>query len=213
VFELKTPSAPAFAAPLSPSRPNPETLELLLTRRSTAAAMMGPPGPDAEQLSIILQAGARVPDHGKLAPWRFILITDDHRSHLGARLGEIAAAKNSELSEAERLQEQQRFLRAPVVVTVVSRVVENHKIPVWEQQLSAGAVCQNMLIAASALGFAAQWLTEWYAFESDFKAALGLRPGERVAGFIYLGSAREDVMERRRPELANLVTVWSPPDS
>lgn len=201
---------PSFGEALAAARPNPPTLDLLLARRSTTANQMQEPGPDADQLELILRAGARVPDHGKLAPWRFILITDENRGRLGALLADRAAELNPSLSDAEKDLEKNRFERAPVVITVVSNPCENHKIPLWEQELSAGAVCQNMLIAANALGFASQWLSEWCAYDGIAKRILGLNPGERIAGFIYLGSTDQPVMERKRPAMQDLITNWKP---
>jgi nitroreductase len=122
---------------------------------------------------------------------------------LEARLREIEPDGPAERYTLER----NRFMRAPVVIAVISDVTENHKIPEWEQILSAGAVCQNLLVAASAMGFAAQWLTEWYAYDRAVKTELGLSPGERVAGFIYVGSAACDAEER--PRKAPRVTRWS----
>jgi len=201
---------PAFPDPgdtLAPANPSPDALTLLARRRSTVAKNMTGPGPDAGQLETLLQIGARTPDHGKLFPWRFVVFEGEAR----ARFGDILEARLRELEPdgpAERYAlERNRFMRAPVVIAVISDVTENHKIPEWEQVLSAGAVCQNMLIGASALGFAAQWLTEWYAYDRVVKVALGLAPGERVAGFIYVGSAACDAEER--PRKAPKVSRWS----
>lgn len=202
-------NAPTFPEPgesLAPARPSAETLELLARRRSTTAKTMTGPGPSADQLEMLIRIAARTPDHGKLFPWRFVVFEGEAR----ARFGEILEARLRELEPdgpAERYAlERRRFERAPVVVAVISDVTENHKIPEWEQVLSAGAVCQQMLIAASAMGFAAQWLTEWYAYDKVTKKALGLDPGERVAGFIYIASAAEDPTER--PRKAPRVTRW-----
>ncbi|MGJ3232201.1 MAG: nitroreductase family protein [Oceanicaulis sp.] len=201
--------APTFPEPgeaLAASRPSPETLELLARRRSTVAKSMTGPGPSGDQLETLLKIAGRTPDHGKLFPWRFVVFEGEARS----RFGEILEARLRELEpdgpEERYALERSRFERAPVVVAVISDVVENHKIPEWEQVLSAGAACQQMLIAASAMGFAAQWLTEWYAYDRVTKKALGLDPGERVAGFIYIGSAAEDPTER--PRKAPRVSRW-----
>ena len=198
---MVTTALPAFPEPndaLTPCRPSPETLQLLASRRSTLAKNMTGPGPDAEQLDTLLRIAARTPDHGKLFPWRFITFEGEAR----ARYGEILETRLREIEPngpPERYAlERNRFLRAPVVVAVISEVTENHKIPEWEQILSAGAVCQNLLIAAHAMGFAAQWLTEWYAYDRQTRNALGLVAGERVAGFIYIGSALADPVERAR---------------
>lgn len=202
-------SPPAFPEPgeaLTPARPSAQTLELLARRRSTVAKNMTGPGPDAAQLETLLKIGARTPDHGKLFPWRFVVFEREAR----ARFGDILETRLRELEpngpDERYALERNRFLRAPVVIAVISDVTENHKIPEWEQILSAGAVCQTLLIGASALGFAAQWLTEWYAYDRVVKTALGLAPGERVAGFIYVGSAVCDAEER--PRNAPRVSRW-----
>jgi nitroreductase len=186
------------------NRPAPDALGLLLTRRSGSAKMMGKPGPDKRQLAEILRAGARAPDHGKLFPWRFIIFQGDGRERAGEILAQAAMADGERDRQVE--EERGRFLRAPVVIGVISAAREQHKIPVWEQELSAGAVCQNILIAATALGFVGQWVTEWYAYHPAVKAGLGLKPGERVAGFVYLGTAKEDLEERPRPEMEKIVS-------
>ena len=186
------------------NRPAPGALELLLTRRSGSAKAMTGPGPSPAQLADILQAGARAPDHGKLFPWRFIIFEGEARARFGDILAEVMQAEGEREKQVE--EERSRFLRAPVVVGVISSARELHKIPVWEQELSAGAVCQNILIAASALGFVGNWLTEWYAFHPVVKEKIGLKPGERVAGFIYIGTARDELEERPRPEMDKIVS-------
>ena len=186
------------------NRPAPGALELLLTRRSGSAKAMTGPGPSPAQLADILQAGARAPDHGKLFPWRFIIFEGEARARFGDILAEVMQAEGEREKQVE--EERSRFLRAPVVVGVISSARELHKIPVWEQELSAGAVCQNILIAASALGFVGNWLTEWYAFHPVVKEKIGLKPGERVAGFIYIGTARDELEERPRPQMDKIVS-------
>ncbi|WP_417492774.1 nitroreductase [Maricaulis sp.] len=184
---------------LASSHASPDTLALLTRRRSTPAICLSSPGPDAHQVEHLLGIAARVPDHGKLAPWRFILFEGEARSSFGTIMSKVWAVKNPGATADQISFEQQRLERAPLVIAVISTVTEDHKVPVWEQELSAGAVCQNLLIAASAMGFGAQWLTEWYAFDPDIKDALGLRSGERIAGYIYIGTATEEVVERPRP--------------
>jgi nitroreductase len=186
------------------NHPSPSTLDLLLTRRSGSAKAMTGPGPSKTQLADILQAGARAPDHGKLFPWRFIVFEGKGRERAGDILAEVMEAEGERDKQVE--EERGRFARAPVVIGVISHAREQHKIPVWEQELSAGAVCQNILIAATSLGFAANWLTEWYAFHPVVKEKLGLKPGERVAGFIYIGQAKDPLEERPRPEMDKIVT-------
>lgn len=186
-----------------------ETLRLMLTRRSHPAMTMVEPAPEGEALRTILQAASRVPDHGKLVPWRFILIRGKARAELGERLLPLAEAREGELSEERRDQELTRFTRAPLVVAVVSRAAVHPKIPVWEQQLCVGAVCMNLVMAANASGFAAQWLTEWMAFDDDVASLLGLAEAERIAGFIHLGTASQPPSERPRPDLDDLISEWS----
>ena len=193
-----------MSKPATFNRPAPGTLDLLLSRRSGSAKAMGKPGPDKAQLADILLAGARAPDHGKLFPWRFIVFQGEGRSRAGDILAEAAKQDGERDKQVE--EERARFTRAPVVIGVISAAREQHKIPVWEQELSAGAVCQNILIAAAALGFVGQWVTEWYAYHPVVKEKLGLKAGERVAGFIYLGTSKDELEERPRPEMAKIVS-------
>jgi nitroreductase len=191
------------------NRAAPQALDLLLSRRSGSAKTMTGPGPTAAELDTILAAAARVPDHGKLFPWRFIVFEGDARHRLGEVL--VEALRNSEPQAAtpERLDlERHRFQRAPVVVAVVSRVREMIPIPEWEQILSAGAVCQTMLIASHALGYVANWLTEWCAYNAVVKERIGLKPGERIAGFIYIGHPAQPLEERVRPDMTKIVTYF-----
>lgn len=183
------------------------TLELLEKRRSISANKLGVPGPSPEQLDRILGIAARVPDHRKLAPWHFIVFAGDARARFGAVLAEVCLREEKETPSAMRLEtEAARFLRAPVVVAVISSPRQDSKAtPEWEQILSAGAVCQNLVVAANALGFGTSWITEWYAYSSGVAAALKLSTGERVAGFIYIGTAQEKPEERERPRLAAIV--------
>ncbi|HEY4078142.1 MAG TPA: nitroreductase [Rhizomicrobium sp.] len=184
--------------------PAPEALDLLLSRRSGSAKAMKAPGPSKKQIAEILRAGARAPDHGKLFPWRFIVFEGDGRERFGDILAEVLEAEGERPKQIE--EERARFLRAPLVIGVISAAREQHKIPVWEQELSAGAVCQNILIASTALGFVGNWLTEWYAYHPVVKEKTGLKPGERVAGFIYVGTAKEELEERPRPDMDGIVT-------
>jgi nitroreductase len=186
------------------NHPAPDALALLLSRRSGSAKAMKEPGPSKKQLADILQAGARTPDHGKLFPWRFIVFEGKARKRFGDILAEVAETEGERARQVE--EERGRLLRAPVVIAVISAAREQHKIPVWEQELSAGAACQNILVAATSLGFVANWLTEWYAYHPLVKEKMGLKPGERVAGFIYIGSPKEELEERPRPEMDRIVT-------
>jgi len=188
------------------NRPAPHTIDLLLSRRSGSVKAMKEPGPSSKQLAQILQAGARAPDHGKLFPWRFIVFDGKGRERAGDILAEVMEAEGER--DKQVAEERARFLRAPVVIGVVSSAREQNKIPVWEQELSAGAVCQNILVAATALGFVANWLSEWYAYHPVVKEKLGLKAGERVAGFIYIGTPKDELEERPRPDMDRIVTVF-----
>lgn len=188
------------------NHPAPHALDLLLTRRSGSAKAMEGPGPSRSQIEDILRAGARAPDHGKLFPWRFIVFEGKGRQRMGDILAEVMETEGERAKQVE--EERGRFLRAPVVIGVISAAREQHKIPVWEQELSAGAVCQNILIAATALGFVGNWLTEWYAYHPVVKKKMGLAAGERVAGFIYIGTAKDELEERPRPEMEKIVSVF-----
>jgi nitroreductase len=183
-------------------------LEFLKTRKSGSAKTMGGPGPSAGELAEILKIAVRVPDHGKLTPWRFILFEGDAR----ARFGEIAAKRWKALNpgHGDDMIAAQRglLLRAPAVLAVVSRAAPHPKIPEWEQQQSAAAVCANILMAASAMGFAAQWRTDWIAYDEEVTRAMGLVAPERITGFIYLGKAREAFEDRPRPDPMTLLTRW-----
>lgn len=194
-----------YATP-SLNRPAPGTIDLLLSRRSGSAKAMTGPGPSIDELHTILTAAARVPDHGKLFPWRFIIFEGDARARFGEMLAECLKATEPDASEERLDMERKRFLRAPVVVCVISRVREGLPIPAWEQELSAGAVCQTMLIAATALGYVANWLTEWAAYNTLVSERLGLQQGERIAGCIYIGKPVLPLEERVRPDLDKLVS-------
>jgi nitroreductase len=183
----------------------PETLSLLLSRRSGSAKAMKGPGPDGQQLDRILSAGVRVPDHGKLTPWRFILFEGEGRARMGAILAE-AIANQPDVSPERIEQERGRFMRAPIVVGVVSRGREHIPVPLWEQELSAGAVCMNILIAAHAMGFQANWITEWCAYHPGVLERIGLKPTERIAGFIYIGHTAMALEDRPRPNPAAITT-------
>jgi nitroreductase len=182
----------------------PTMLDLLLSRRSGSAKALTGPGPSKEQLAKILRAGARVPDHGKLFPWRFIVFEEEGIKRFADILVEVLTQDGMNPSQIEEWRA--RTLSVPVAVGVVSSARELIKIPVWEQELSAGAVCQNMLIASHALGFVANWLTEWYSYHPIVKQKIGLKPGERMAGFIYIGTPKEELQERPRPDMDRIVS-------
>jgi len=189
----------------------PTALELLLTRRSVPPAALGEPGPDDKALRDILTIATRVPDHGKLTPWRLILIRGTAREDFGVLLADAFAAANPEASEQQIAFEKGRFARAPLVVAVVSAPRPHDKIPEWEQRLSAANVCFNLLHAATALGFGAAWITEWCAYDERVRGALKLAAEERIAGFVYIGTATMRPPERQRPALNEVVFEWKRP--
>ncbi len=184
-----------------------DTIALLKRRRSAPPAIMSGPGPTPEELTTILTIASRVPDHGKLAPWRFVVFEGHARDHAGRVALDIRLEDEPDLEEAARAEERGRFTRAPLVVAVVSRAAPHVKIPEWEQVLSAGAACMNLIVAARALGFSATWLTGWPAYDARFRAAIGLAEHERVAGFIHIGKAVA-VEDRPRPPLSEIVTTF-----
>lgn len=185
-----------------------DMIDLLSTRRSAPVTGLGEPGPSAAQLEQILTIAARVPDHGKLAPWRFIVIEGDARAALGRKLLEAMKDAGADVPAAKIEAQAASFSQAAVTVVVVSRAGPHVKIPQWEQELSAGAACMNLLLAAGALGYGAQWLTGWAAYQPKAREVLGIEPAERVAGFIHLGTPTERWTDRPRPDLAEIVTRW-----
>ena len=176
-------------------------IDLLLTRRSVSANSLTEPGPTAAELEMMLRSATRVPDHKKLVPWRFLLFQGEARAAFGKILAAICRAEEKDPGAFRLENEEKRFLRAPLVIAVISRVVKNPGAPDWEQILSAGAACQNLILAATALGYGAQWITEWYGYSEGVRRALGLAENERVAGFVYVGTAKEEPDDRERPKL------------
>lgn len=181
-------------------------IDYLAVRRSIPAFQMSEPGPTTDELEQVLTLAVRVPDHGKIAPWRFIVYRGEERGRIGEELLAMAVQKNPDLSEEMVNVERTRFTRAPVVIAVVSTAAPHVKIPEWEQVMSAGAVCLNLLMAANAVGFVSNWLTEWFAYDERAYPLLGIKPGEKVAGFIHIGSTTFPAIERPRPALADVVT-------
>lgn len=181
-------------------------LEMMKARRSVPVLAMQGPGPDAAELEMLLRIASRVPDHGKLTPWRFIVFEGAARDRAGTIIAERFQALNPDAQEQQVAIERKRLSHAPVVVAIVSTAASHAKIPEWEQVLSAGAVCMNLTIAANAMGFATSWLTQWYAYDSHVCSALGLRTGERFAGFVHIGRKDERPEDRPRPALEDIVT-------
>lgn len=188
----------------------PQLPPLLTQRRSTPARLLGEPGPSQAQLEAMLGAAVAVPDHGRLAPWRFVRIAGPAR----ATLGEILVARQRERSpEADAAildKDRQRFAHAPVAIAVIGRIASGHRIPEQEQLLSGGAVCLALLQAAHSLGFGAQLLTGWPAYDPAIARRLGLEAGERVLGFVHIGTAKGPPPEAPRPDPLSLLSDWTP---
>lgn len=190
--------------------PTSNPLQSLDTRRSTPSRQLGPPGPDDATLLRMLQAAVRVPDHGKLVPFRFLRIHGDARHALGEALVSRALDLDPHASTATLEKDRARFSHAPLIVTVIARLDAKHKVPEQEQLLSAGSVCFALLQAAQALGFGAQWLTGWAAYDATIGKTLKLQADEKVVGFINIGTPRMEAPERERPDAAALLSDWDP---
>lgn len=206
---LKPQSHPAFGEQMTGAHRCEDMVHALLWRRSTQIDMLGAPGPDAAILKTILTIAARVPDHRRVEPFRFITFTHNAREQAGDILADAYAIANPPASPLQIEAERARFMRAPVVVGVVSSIDRDHRTPQWEQILTAGAVCQNMLLAASAHGFAAQWVTEWYAYDRVVLEKFGVGDHENIAGFIYMGTATSPPKERKRPDIDALISPFN----
>jgi nitroreductase len=187
----------------------PEALDLLKTRRSVKPLELAEPGPSPAEVETILTIASRVPDHGKLTPWRFIVFEGAGRAAAGEQIAAAFAAKYPEAAADQIAFERNRLARAPLVIAVVSRAAEHKKIPEWEQVLSAGAAAMSLVFAAHALGYAANWITEWYAYDRRVLEAIGVGAQERVAGFIHIGSPARPPEERPRPPLGEIVTRYN----
>jgi len=199
---------PELGDSLPAAHPSEATLKLLRLRRSTPADFLREPGPNSEVLSDMLTIAARVPDHRRVVPFRFVVFQGEARTRFGDVLEKAFVENNPDAESARIATERKRFCRAPVVVAVLSSIDRAHRTPAWEQILSSGAVCQNLLLAASAHGFAAQWITEWYAYNIQISNALMLKENEKIAGFVYIGSASEPPKERGRPDIDTITTYY-----
>ncbi|MDP2116836.1 MAG: nitroreductase [Brevundimonas sp.] len=184
--------------------PSAEMQDRLARRRSAPAQNLTAPGPSQAGIERILSLGARTPDHGKLFPWRFVVMGPDSRAELARALVPLAV-RQPDPGKAVRVLS--KLTAPPLTILVLSVPVPGHKVPVWEQQLSAGAVCMNLAHAANALGFAASWITDWYSYDPEALALYDIRAGEQVAGFIHIGTPAEPSLERPRPDVARL-TTW-----
>lgn len=184
------------------------TIELLMKRRSVPLRLLVAPAPTPDEVKTLLTIASRVPDHGRLVPWRFIVITPEG----GARIGELIAAAfladHPEATSATLDTERARLVRAPLVIAIVSSPHENLKAPEWEQVLSAGAAGMSLVLAANAMGYATNWHTEWYAYDRRILGELGLHDEERIAGFVHIGTALEQPADRPRPALDDIVLQY-----
>ena len=187
----------------------PDALKLLATRRSFKAGELAGPAPSAAEIDTLLTIASRVPDHGKLTPWRFIVFEGEARRSAGAAIAAAFRAKYPDAKSEHVEAEGTRLLRAPLVIAVVSRAAPHVKIPEWEQVLSAGAAAMSLVLAAHALGYGANWITEWYAYDRGALDALGLAPHERIAGFVHIGRPPGPPEDRPRPPLDEIATRFS----
>lgn len=187
----------------------PDALELLKTRRSVKPIEMTGPGPSAAEIDTLLGIASRVPDHGKLAPWRYIVFEGEARLAAGAVLADVFRADRPDATADQIDFERQRLARAPLVIAVVSRAAPHVKIPEWEQLMSAAASAMLLVTAAHALGYAASWLTEWYAYDRRVLEKLGLSPEERIVGFVHIGKPSKPPEDRDRPQLSAIVTRYA----
>jgi nitroreductase len=200
------PAPPAFGQPAAYGQAHPDILAFLAGRRSSSPRDLAEPAPSPAELKDLLRLAARVPDHGKLFPWRFVILQGAAKAALAERFETLA----KERPDAEKAVSVLFKLRVPpLAVAVVSSVKPSH-IPDWEQRLSAGAVCQTLVLAATAMGYGANWITDWYSYEPRATALLGLLPGESVAGFILLGTPTTAPLERVRPDVDAITYVWEP---
>jgi nitroreductase len=197
--------APQFGEPLA-VRASPQTLEFLARRRSASALTLRAPGPTQDELARLLALATRAPDHGKLAPWRFVVLQGEAKAAFVAGLEAIAARR---ADDGKALTKLAKIRAPPLTIAVVSRYTPG-EIPEWEQRLSAGAVCTLLILAAQAMGYGANWITDWYAYDEDALRWLGLREGERVAGFVHIGAPADDPLERIRPDSGAITSQWAP---
>jgi nitroreductase len=187
----------------------PDALSLLTTRRSVKPIELNGPAPSASEIDTLLTIASRVPDHGKLTPWRFIVFEGDARAAIGDKIAEAFKSDRTDATADQIEFERNRLARAPLVIAVVSRAGPHVKIPEWEQVMSAGAATMNLVTAAHALGYAANWITEWYAYDPRILKAMGLADNERIAGFVHIGTPSKPPEDRPRPPLSEIMTRYS----
>ncbi|MBO6716543.1 MAG: nitroreductase [Rhizobiaceae bacterium] len=190
---------------------NSTVIDFLLARKSVPIPDLKEPAPNEDEIATMIRIASRVPDHGRLAPWRFVLYRGEARRQIGEMLAKRAVEREGELPEARIEQEKTRFSRAPLVIGVIHCPRENPKIPQWEMLLSGAAAAMNLVLAANALGYGTNWITNWYSDDAEGRRILGLAPDERVVGFVHIGSHDGDAFERPRPDPAGLVSEYSGP--
>lgn len=193
-----------------PKSAMPHPLSLLQQRHSAPSRQLSEPGPAGDELEALLQASIRVPDHGKLVPFRLVLLRGEAKRSFGERLAQLSLRVNPDMPESKREKDRTRYDFAPLVVAVVAHVDASSKVPVIEQELSAGCVAYNLLLGAQALGYGAQWLTGWAAYDREAAGILGLADNEHVIGFVHIGTPQIDVPDRERPDLDEVVRTWTP---
>lgn len=189
---------------------NASSLEVLNDRRSVPSRQLGEPGPDDTTLRRLIEAAIRVPDHGKLEPFRIRVLRGDAKLEFGRRLAKLAVEANPDLPDSKREKEQRRYEFAPLVLVVSTKIDTDSKVPELEQNLTAGCVAYNLLLGAQALGYGAQWLTGWAAYNRDVAKLLGMKKHEHVVGFIHIGTSGIDAPERDRPSYDDIVSTWQP---
>ncbi len=205
----KFPPTPPVGTPMLPTQVSSEACRVIALRRSAGKRTLIDPGPDPVELDKLLAVAMRVPDHCRLAPWRLIVFEGDSRQQFNRLAADIQRSENPGASNQMLADTASYLTRAPVVIAVISSPEAAHKTPIWEQELSAGALCQNLLLAANASGWAGCWLSEWISYSDGINQLLGLTPNERIAGFIYLGTAAAHPQERMRPDPSSRISRWS----
>ena len=186
-------------------------IDFLLSRKSAPIAELREPAPGDDEIATLIRVASRVPDHGRLTPWRFIVYRGEARHRIGDMLAKRAEEREGPLPDARVEQEKARFSRAPLVIGVIHCPRDNPKIPRWEMLLSGGAAAMNLVLAANALGYSTNWITNWYSDDEEGRRILGLAPDERVIGFVHIGTFSGDAPERPRPEVETLISEYSGP--
>jgi nitroreductase len=186
-------------------------IDFMLTRGSAPIQDLKAPGPSDDEIALMLKIASRVPDHGRVEPWRFILYRGKAREEIGEKLAELVEKVEGPQPEGRKQKERERFSRAPLVIGVISSPKPNLKIPEWEMFLSGGAAAMNLLIAANGLGYGANWISNWYSDVDEGRRILGLAPHERVIGFVHIGNYDGPPPERPRPDVSALYSDYSGP--